>query len=42
VISKKGETTMKQTPNELHNELMDKLKEFTEEVGYVNRQQNLD
>ena len=33
---------MKQTPNELHNELMDKLKEFTEEVGYVNRQQNLD
>jgi len=25
---------MKQTPNELHNELMDKLKEFTEEVGY--------
>jgi len=25
---------MKQTPNELHNELMDKLKEFTDEVGY--------
>ena len=25
---------MKQTPNELQNELMDKLKEFTEEVGY--------
>ena len=25
---------MKQSPNELHNELMDKLKEFTEEVGY--------
>ena len=24
---------MKQTPNELHNELMDKLKEFTDEIG---------
>ena len=25
---------MKQSPEELHNELMYKLKEFTEEVGY--------
>ena len=25
---------MKQSPEELHDELMDKLKEFTEEVGY--------
>ncbi len=24
---------MKQSPNELHNELMDKLKEFTDEIG---------
>lgn len=25
---------MKQSPNELHNELMDRLKEFTDDLGY--------